>query len=211
MADSLGAFHTAVSTEINRGTQLDTYIVDATRRAARFLENNWNWSYMERYVTFTIDASAPQPRSVQIPTLLKKIEFLRINNSDGSFDYLYQVDPKNVTARLESKPSGYWLDGRDYLWLDNTPTVDYTAEMGYLQFTDWPTDTNEAPWLVVNGEGLLLAQTMIYLAQRAREPKYVQLYSPMRDLELQALQRADQDYRETNASDKMIYGAEVYD
>lgn len=201
----LADFHTLVSSEINKGTLFDDVIPDYTRRSARWLERNYDFKHMERFVSFTVDSSATEPRAVSLPERCKSIEWLRIVNSDGSYTYLTQVDGSDVTGDDETTPTGYWLDGVEYFWFDNTPQEDLNMEMCYLQFTDWPTDTSQTPWFVANAEDVLLGQTIIMMAPRMREPKLKAIYQEMRDEGLRTITLSDEGMRASNRSESMVY------
>lgn len=202
----LSAFHSMVSTECNKGTRLDAFIPTRTMMAARVIERAQSLKYMERFVTFTTDYTAMEPRAVAFPnSRVKAINFLRWMNTDGEYAYLTQVDPQTVVARESGYPTGYWMDGLDYLWFDNTPGVNIDFEFSFWQYTDWPTDTAQEPWLAANAVDLLLAETMFLLAPKAREPAWLQLYQPMKDEGLRTLITADEELKASSRDESMIY------
>lgn len=202
----LSAFHTAISRECNKGARLDDVIPDYTRRAARFIERQHSLKYMERFVTFTVLAAAAEPRAVAFPnTRVKAINFLRYLNSDSEFNYLGQVDPQTVVANESAVPTGYWMDGLDYLWFDNTPQENIAMEFSFIEYTAWPTDTTKEPWLLANAEEVMIAQTMMLMSGVAREPGWMELYKEMKAEGLQTLFVADEEMKASSRSESMIY------
>jgi hypothetical protein len=167
---------------------------------------------MKRFVDFTISASASNPRVLPMPSRPKQIYFLRVvrdatDVQDASKEYsnLHMIDPSTLTELGVGAPKFYWLDALDYIWLNSIVEKDWTAELYYAQYTNWPTDTSQSPWLVNNAEELLLAQTMMHLAPFMRDQATQQLWKGQRDLALKALIDADYEFAYQNRSMKMQY------
>lgn len=209
---TLAEFHTQVQNELKRGTSQNALIPAWTKRAARWIERNYTLQYMRRFVSFSTDPDAAEPRALPLPeTRMKQIDFMRIVSDAGEalddYAYLSKCDPQDVLGALEKQPTRYWLDAYDYIWLDYTPDVIYGMEMSYSRYTTWPTDTSETPWLVDNAEDALLARTMLYAAPAVRMSAAMKAdYREMLQDGLQTLIGADRDLAETNTSRVMNYG-----
>lgn len=205
---TLTEFHTLVSATIARGTSLDAQIPSAARRAARWLERNYTFKYMERYSEFVISSTANFPRIISLPSAnLKSIRFVRIKLENGEFVYLDQIDPRDVSSNPNDIPLRYWLDGVSYLYLDATPTRDYNAEMGWNSYTAWPTDSGASNWLLDNGEDWLLYATLVEMSTFLRDPQLFQLYKTQRDEALRTLLLADEQLRELSQPARMQFEA----
>jgi hypothetical protein len=209
---NLDEFHTLVADAAKRGSTLDGVIPGCVRRAAQWIEQNYTLAYMKRFVEFTISASSSNPRVLPMPSRPKQIYFLRIvegapNSQDISKEYknLKMAAPSTLSELGKGEPEYYWLDALDYIWLNSIVEEDHTAEMYYAQYTSWPTDTTQEPWLVNNAEELLLAQTMLHLAPFMRDQMTAELWRGQRDLSLKALIDADYEFEYQNRSLKMQY------
>jgi len=201
---SLADFHSTVSSNVNKGTLHDAVIPAFVKQAGRWMERNYSFKYMERFVTFAIDPTSTYPRSIALPERFKSFNFIRIINADGSYSILNQVDPEDVISNDQATPTGYWLDGLDYIWMDNTPSEIVNLEMSYIQYADWPVSPYiETPWLLENGEEILLAQTMMLMAPLLREPDLLTLYKAIRDEGLRTLTLADEELRSSNRNEVM--------
>lgn len=192
---NLGEFHDLIAVEAGKGSTLDTIIPAKVRQAARWLEQNYNLKYMDRYVGFTFDLGVTNPRAIEFPShRVKRFNFFRIVQDTGEYQYLQPVDPQDVTATEDGEPSGYWLDGRDYLWLDNTPVEALVAELSYIEYTDWDSLVDEdEPWLLTHAEQAMIGQTIMLLTPTMRQPGLFQTYKLMRDEGLKALVDADNE------------------
>jgi hypothetical protein len=189
---TLADFHTNISSIINQGTRLDAFIPMVVRQAARTIEQDYSYLYMDRFVEIVLDVSLSNPRFLTWPVQdgannMKRIQFIRYLGSGGSDDeytYLTKIDPEQVTEVTSDEPLGYWLtgtpDGSGYIVLDQVGDTDITFELMYTSFTNWPTTTagysSTTPWLVQNAELLLTAQTMLLFAPIAEEPDWLKTW-----------------------------------
>lgn len=112
--------------------------------------------------------------------------------------YLPRIDPTHMTEVLTRQASGWWLDGMDYIWLDNTPDQDYNAEMDYFQFSPWEElDDEETNWLLTYGEDVMFYQSMMMLGGTTRQNSGTyQKYKLLRDESLKTLLNTDYDLQE---------------
>jgi len=201
----LSDFTANVSLVIRRGTAFDAQILNATRRALRWLERNYNFKHMERYVEFTLNPDAVEPRAIAFPsTGIKRIEFMKAINADGTLDEIMQIDPQDYVAAETGVPTGYWLDGRSFLWFNKTVTESLTCVMTYYRYTEWSAADNFEPWLLQEADDLVLWQTILELSPSLRD----------RDMEARALERrnsalksvldADEELRSGNTSGNSV-------
>lgn len=161
---------TKVEARLGRGSSVRTMVEDAIRACGLRTERARNFQPMHRFVSFTIDADAAEPRALPLPSRVKKFNFIRIIKSDGTYHRLDRIDPKEAAAPEEAISNGYWVDALDYLWLDNTPDQDYSAEMDYWQLTDWDAvDDNETPWLFTYAPDFVLYDSLVILAPDTRQ------------------------------------------
>ena len=205
---TLGSVHATVSRWLRRGNVFDVDIPDAVRMAARSLERNYTFKYMEQYVTFTIVAAATEPRAVNLPdTKVKKIQWIRVTQDNGEFAELTSVDPKDVKRIDNGQPERYWLDGMEYIWFDRTPDKDYPCEMFYDRYTTWPTALDQTNWLIDNADDALVGHALSHFKILARLPP--DMRTEIDSLVVRAMNellRADQEFRDANTSLVMSYG-----
>lgn len=215
---TLSEFTAMVSGEANQGTRLDSYIPNTIRRAARLIERNTDFLYMERFLELDLDVSVANPRFLPFPGVLtKKINFVRYEQSFPStttrkYKYLASVDPINITTIEEGEsPSAYWISGDEtgtrYLILDQVGTENMTLEVHSVEFSTWPTQSTATHWLFDNAEDALLAKSMQLLAPYANEPDWVSFYNPMWEEGIRTLTMSDEGARHAGTADgfKMVY------
>jgi len=208
MAD-LSTIHTDVKAAIARGTAWDSQIPGWVRRAARWIERNNDLPYMKIYASFAIDADAPEPRLITLPTELKSFGddgFVRIVNADGTFSYLSNLAPQTQKEILVEPPQFFWLSGHNEIWLNSTPEEDLSCEIYYVRYSTWPTLDTATHWLIDNAEDLLIAQTMVMMAPSLRDISVLQLWKGLRDEALATVVRSGTDMQYTNAPETMHYG-----
>lgn len=206
MALAQSDFKTQLRLTIGQGTNLDTELDALIRRAARWIEQNWTFFYMEQFAETTLDTTATNPRLINVPsTRLKAVQMVRILQDSGEYHYLRQVRPDQVTANNEAIANGYWQQGVSFLMLDNTPDENYTLEMIYSEYTAWSTDDAYTHWLLDNAEEVFEATIMMRTAFRLRDPKKWQMYKATRDEALKSLISADQAARAGNLEESLQY------
>lgn len=202
---TLTELHAQISATLNKRDIFDAVIPNYVAQAAMWLERNYTFKYMERFVEFTLDPDVDNPRTITLPQEAKKIHFIRRLADDGSFYYPKLVDPSEVTSSTTAAPAGYWLDGTCFIWFDNTPAEAYSMEMRYDAFTVWPTDYAEEPWLAKYGPDFLIAQTMIQFGPRIRDKGLIEEYRIQRADIVKTLTLADAELRNGETSGAMIY------
>lgn len=196
---TLADFHTRVSTHLRRGSQLDAEIASYVKSAARWLEQNYTFDYMKKFVSFTIDADAATPRKLALPSdRFKAIEFVRIVNDDSTYSYLKKVQAKEITEYPSEKPKAYWISGMSAMYLNSVPDEDYSCEMEYSEFTAWPSSTAATPLLLQHYEDLLLYQTLYMFAALMRDRENVPVWKNLRDEFLRVATLAQQEREDSN-------------
>lgn len=217
----LGEFHSAISDEINQDERLDTLIAGWTRRAARYLERNYSFLYMERFVEVVVNASAENARFVPWPApVIKKLNFVRqplstvqSDSSVPTYKYLVPIDAQRQSTVESTQPNGYWITGSDdldvggYLVLDQIGDDDVTLQSHYVRFTDWPTADAGRAWLLENAEEVMIALTMQMMAPAAQEPDWIAAYQGMFDKGIKSMIDADVEMRSSGdyGGFKMVY------
>ncbi len=205
----LSDFHTLISDEVKKGTTLATVIPGKVRQAVGEIQRRHTFKSMERFTTLTLDSDLSEPRAIEQPTGFKSMYFFRILNSDGTYSYLTEVDPGQVTKTEDAKPQGYWQDGNDYFWLDNSPAEDYNAEMSYGQKDNLNVATTTVFPFLTEFEGLCVSETMVTLGPLLRDDKLVARYIKSRDILFQAAFLEDEEKRAKNRDERMIYGEDT--
>jgi len=213
---NLGEFHSLVSESLNRGTSLDARIPSKVRQAVRWIERNYTYQYMRRWLSGTIDTSLPDAEVIPLYQLYPKaIEAVRLWPSDNprsQFHDLKRIDPKERTSRT-TDVSGYWLDGVNSIILDGTPT-DVSGSIPYEihlhQYTAWPTDTNYEHWLIDNAEDMLLYTTLFYMGVSLRDSRMIADYKALRDEAQQTLHISEQEIQNNDRSASMVYNPVDY-
>lgn len=194
---TFASLKTRVAAEVGRGATQDTRIADALKDAGLWLERNWNFQPMHRFVSFSITAGV---RSLPVPARIKKFNFVRLLGEDGVGDFtiLERIDPKDMSGILTQGPKGYWLDALDYIWLDSIPDEDRLAELDYYQLTDWDNlvdATTPTPWPFTYGPDFCLYQACLAVGTKTRQNESTfTKYKFMRDEALQTLMTLADDW-----------------
>lgn len=207
----LSAIHSRISEILNKGSMLDTQIVSEVALSALWLERNYSYNYMERYVSFVTDITVAYPRALSLPTRLKSIGFIRYTNDDGEYIHLKRIRPDDVTKVETGSPTAYWLDGYDYIWLDNTPDKEYSMEMKCVSLTSWPADTSAEPWLAIYAPDVLIGKTVLSLSPWLRDEELIAYYKAKFEEDLRTLQLFDEELKYVGPGESMVYEGDPYD
>jgi len=205
---TLSDFYALISAEVNKGTRFDATIPQKVKQAVQFFERNYSFAYMEASLEYTISATANPARRADLPSRFKLPIWHRYKKDDGSLIYLSQVSGEDVSKHEDKAPTGYWIEGRSYIWFDNQTDEDLSAEFYHYAFSDYTSwsPATENLWLIDNAEALVIAQTMVYLAPTARESGWIEAYGGMVQTELNTTIRLDEDLRSADADLFMNYG-----
>ena len=206
---TLAQFYTDVSAELRRGSAFDSSIPLKAQQAVRWLEDRHTWLHMETFNSGALDTLSAYPRRIAVPSGYKSMEFWRLlKDGDAGYRYLTKVDPKDNSRVLTEMPEGYWVSGKNYFWLDNTPDKDYSYEWKYNAYTTLPADTAQSPQIIQDYYGILLAQTCVLFAPRLRDEKFLALHKDQRDELMKAAVDADEEAWNTNQELSVNYGSE---
>jgi len=194
----LAEFHKLVSDSLRRGTTQDSYIPGQVKLAALWLERNYTFRYMEQ---FRLVQLVTGDRTITLPTnkVVKSIKFLRLINSDNTYQVLKQVDPRDLHALAEGGPTSFWKVGSHTLVLNATPTEDLAGEAVLVEYTDWPVEPQSKHELMDMAADVLLEQSMLFMAAFLRDPAMAAVHKTLRDEALNTLTRAE---------DEGVYGGE---
>ena len=178
---ALGDFYTSVADAIGRGSSLDVKIPRWARRSARFIERNYGFQYMKRWMQLVVDPDADYPHIISLgsndPKMIRSLRYMVPDSTDGILYELQRIEPEDRTQRSTNEPiSGYWLDGVGSIVLDQIPSQAYTLEMHADIFTVWGSNNSWDHWLLRNAEDLLIARTLMTAAKELRDPKMHQTW-----------------------------------
>lgn len=208
----LGDFHEMVDLSLGRGSAVTDLIPSFTRQAVRWMERNHTFAYMQQFVLLELDVSAlDTPRYIELgPGAPKAIPFFRWVGDDGYYAKVERISPADqdflADATAAKPPTGYWLDGIARLVLNATPTEDLSGELRLDRYTSWPVENDDFEhWLMDYAEDVLLAQTLLGLSARLRDPKLRETYKEMRDEGLHTLLRADEELQFSGQTARMEY------
>jgi hypothetical protein len=224
---NLGDFHTLVSTEINAGTTLDAQIPGAVRRAALYIERNYDMAYM-RKADNSLSWIA-NDRRILLPADFKRDEHLKVASpedvnrvlghlrkvDEGDYLDLYE-DTTETQTGTAARPKAFTLfpetqpDGSIRYAILSVPIPDaaYRLRMTYYAWTSWPTDLSRTHFLLSYGEDALLARTMQNLASTYRDQEMVALWRPAFEEGIRTLLQHDTELAEAGKLESMQFGGD---
>jgi hypothetical protein len=213
---NLGDFHDLVKDIFNRGTKLDAVIPTFTRQAARWLERNYTFQYMHTLEPFVVDPDGTTPRLVTLPNEPKELRFVRfvlqpstVYNSTSvvKFAYLRQIDPSESYGRAVEIPTEFWMNGtRELEMVSMTDEdVDLGLEVDAYWYTNWPDDAAEEPWLILNGEDVMMAATCIVLAAYDKNSDMMVRFQPIFDKSIKTLIDSGDILVQSARDEEMLY------
>lgn len=183
---NLGELHSRIARALGKGTSLDSSIPSFVEEGVQWLEANYNFQYMKRWVEWTIDPNVQQPHVISLyQTKIKKIEAVRLvvedpahlDANEARFKDLRRIDPKDRQTRFKGPPSGYWLDGMQSIVLDSIPTEAGIIEGHYIAFTSWqPNEPEFRHYLIDRYLTPLIARTCMIAAIDRRDPRMYDMY-----------------------------------
>jgi hypothetical protein len=206
---TLANFHETVKGALRRGSSQDTIIPTFTRLAAKWLEQNYTFSYMWRTLEIELDPEADTPNFVEFDDEVKVVEFMRVrydSESDASseFGYILAAPSREFTSIATGTPGYYWLEN-DGVWFDAVVDEATTVEMRAALYTDWPTDTSANPTLLRRYENVLLARTMIVAATHLKDNDMKATWADMFQNEISAALVAEEEGKRAEDSPVMRY------
>jgi len=211
---TLNEFYQEVSDELKRGTSFDSIIPNKVSHAVQHIEaykaSRGDWQHMVYFKEFTVSASSNDPTAISLPTGIKKIKFLRYKTtaSDGTIDYvpLRRYLPEQIFKKSNGLPTGYWQDGRNYLFLDNVIEDDLDFEIGCIVKSTIPANEDEEWDFLEDFKSALFPLTMFMLGPVVRmNMNTVQLYNAQYSSAIQLLDLEDEELRYSNGNNKILY------
>ncbi len=196
---TLAEFIALVKDEANKGDRLDSIIPTRVNMAVQRLERRYTMKYLEQQADYSL---AVGDNKITLPTTgIKGINFVRYQGTSGDYEYLSQCDPKDVIRDSEMAPTGYYLVGTTELWFDNTVQEALDIQVNWSQLSATPISDDH--WILANAVDCLLAETMIVMSTRAREPSWKETYGQMLQSAMEDLFRADNELRNTDRDYRM--------
>lgn len=211
---TLGELHTTISSALARGTALDAQIPTYLRQAARWVERNQTYQYMRKNGIVLVDLASDYPQVVQVPNPnWKSIDGVRLIPPEAvgatrSYYQIGKVNPNDISFLESGLPNGYYLNGTEQLVLNRTPLEALSVEIFWTEFTSWPTAPQATNWLLLNGEDLLLNQTLIMMGNYLRDPRMIQTYISQRDEAIKTLSIAQDEMDWSNMPSTMNFAPE---
>lgn len=200
----LGDFHDYIESVLNVGDTADDFIIPCTRQAARMLERNYSFKYMEIFQTGLTLSEGES--SYVLTSGTKSLHFVRFALDDGTYQYAEQADPRNFETPDEACPTHFYWSGELTLRFNNEADEDYDLELHRISYTTWPTGLTEEPWLLANAEDLMVAQTLMQLAVPLKDPDLLTLNKTFRDEALRTVVSADLEARASAENPEMLFG-----
>lgn len=201
-----------VRADANKGSSLDSALANRVAMAIQWIEQNYTFEYMKRFITFYIEANSAEPGPYVIPTNLKAMlmvrQVTRGLDQGITFRKLQKIDPRQEAGWSRGTPQGYWLDGMQWIWFDAVPSERLEMQAYVARYTGVPIPDSYSNWLVDNGYQAILAKTMQLLASYARQPGWIELYRPMLDQGIQALILADEQQQMSDTEER--FGSASY-
>ena len=205
--ETWGEFYEAIKFEINKGDQFKDIIPEKTFQALRAIEQNWTYRWMDTNVaTLQIDLESENPQVLTLPLGIKEIKSIKlIAPSGGSAKNLVEISPEDFVPDTDGTPAGYFIQSGKFLWLDKNPDEAYKVHLVYSKFTlKAEMDESLSHLILENGASCLLAATMMNISPTAREPSWLETYSPIYQTGLHTLHVWDEESR--MADNEVIFG-----
>ena len=204
--ENWGEFYDSLRVECNKGNLFDSIFQEKTFQALRSIEQNWTYHWMEGYAKLQIDLSADNPQVITLPAGFKQVKAIKLVGPDGGEPInLVEINAEAFVPGTSGVPSGYFIQGSKYLWLDKNPEEAYVVHLFYDRFT-LKVELEEAlshP-ILENGGATLIAATMINLAPTAREPSWIETYTPIYQAGIHTLHVWDEESR--MADNVVVFG-----
>jgi hypothetical protein len=199
---NLGEFKVELKAEIKRGDSYDLRLDGLTRRAARWIEQNYTFQYMRRrFEVDSVEAEATIDLPANVP--IKAIEYLRFDGTDGTRyevskgdlsddEWKSPVDRYGENWRVNlNMPTLFYLDGADSLVFNRVFPAALVGQGIMARYTDFPRENNQTHWLLQNAEGLLLRQALLEFMVSERDDRGFQAVAAKRQEDIKALIDAD--------------------
>lgn len=203
--ENWGEFYDSLRVECNKGPLYDSIFQEKTFQALRAIEQNWTYRWMEHYVKLKIDLNADNPQVITLPAGFKQVLSIKLLGESGDPINLVELSAEQFVGGQDGTPSGYFIQGGKYLWLDKNPAEAYDVFLIFARFTlKTELDASLSHLILENGAACLQAATMINLSPTAREPAWIELYTPIYQTGLHTLHVWDEESR--MADNVVVFG-----
>ena len=207
---NLGQFYREIDLETAKHGALMKNIPGATRRAIRFLEQNYSFEYMRQVVALTLTSR----EFAFPPTRYKKLEAIRrwYEGDDAVRRYaaVPEVSPNDFChLETDAHPNGYYkAAGKLYFDGYQTTAPVTTLELFCVVYTDFDclSETSDHP-LITSFESVLTPRVMMELGPTAREPDWITDYGALWQQNQQAMVQAQDDYDFSGPPERWVMGA----
>lgn len=199
-------FYDSLRYECNKGNLYDSIFREKTYQTLRTIEQNWSYRWMEQFAKLQIDLGSENPQVITLPAGFKKVLSIKlISPTSGDSINLVEISAESFVPDVNGIPSGYFIQGGRYLWLDKNPEEAYKVVLFYDKYT-LPSELEETLGhpILLNAAATLTAGTMINLAPTAREPSWIETYTPIYQAGLHTLHVWDEESR--MADNEVIFG-----
>jgi hypothetical protein len=170
MAVTLQQFHAQVSSAIGRGTSFDDKIPDCVRRAARRLETEFSFAYMQQHASVPAGDMATEFLQELFGDRIKKFIYVKATAVSAQGHENSVVIPKtqliNLVQRLDLI-SGFFT---------SFETIN-RFDFGWYAYTDWPESLSASPDLLQSYESLLKASSVMEAASDLRDDALIAFWS----------------------------------
>ena len=137
---------------------------------------------------------------------IKSAKFVRLLNTkvdqgvQGIYVYLNKVEPEDLQTLVSNKtttnptPKSYYIVGLNTLVLDTIPTMDYSGEAIFYEYTDWPSELSSNHPLLDIAADMMLAQTQLLMAVNIlKDMRMIPAYKEARDEAVNTMTRAEDE------------------
>ena len=198
-------FYEALRFECNKGNLYDSIFQEKTFQTLRAVEQNWSYRWMEQFAQLQIDLGSENPQVITLPAGFKKVLSIKLVDSNGGAINLVEVPAEDFVPGVDGVPSGYFVQGGRYLWLDKNPGEAYKVVLFYDKFTlQSELEGSLTHPILTAGGAMLVAGTMVNLAPTAREASWIETYTPIYQAGLHTLHVWDEESR--MADNEVIFG-----
>jgi len=187
---TVGDLYADLRTAIGRGSANDAVLPTWVQEAINQLENEHDWKWMERALSFDL---VPGLESNRVPlgvATLKGIDWVKYGQTNGVgssqtttySDTLIEVDPYAIVSIDYGTAGAYYVDGIDAIVLDAKPAQAAKLFVAGTFFTDWSEyDETDIPPVLARHYAAFKACCMMTAAANLRDDRLVAIWSGMRD------------------------------
>lgn len=175
MTTTLSDIKTNVRSKINKGTSEDSNLYSYIKKAVKHVEKKANFTWMYHLNTTGMDPEADFPRTLRTATrTVRAIDFIKVTHEDGEeLDEYVSVNQALTMARWgvpeEDYPGEYFLVQEQLIYFKNTPAAEYTLEVGWWEYSDFPNVDTVTHYLFEHHSELVEEIALMYYARKTRD------------------------------------------